>query len=280
MTLIAESGATKCDWAIIDPFDNSSTIFRTRGINLAVNSEAEIQSVLNDVLLGLNPLKVKEVWFYGAGIVNPLSCPALYGILKRTFRNAEKICMQSDLMAAAHATFGNKQGIVAIMGTGSNCAMYDGSEVDVRARSGGFILGDEGSGARLGKMFISDFIKGTVPEAIAGQFKAMHPELDYEGIVQKVYREEAQSRFLASLAKELFPLAEPGNYLDNLLRLNCNDFFDAFLPHYDTENFSLGIVGKMACMTEKYIRDAASEHNVRIERIVQSPIAELVKYHI
>lgn len=280
MTLIAESGATKCDWAIIDPFDNSSTIFRTRGINLAVNSETEIQSVLNDVLLGLNSAKVEEIWFYGAGIVNPMSCPTLYSMLKRNFRNAGTIRMQSDLMAAAHATFGNTPGIVAIMGTGSNCAMYDGSKVDVRARSGGFILGDEGSGARLGKMFISDFIKGMVPDGVAVQFKTMHPELDYEGIVQKVYREEAPSRFLASLTKELFPLAEPGNYLDKLFRRNCNDFFDAFLPHYDTENFSLGIVGKMASMTEKYIREAASARNVRIEKIIQSPIAELVNFHI
>ena len=280
MKLIAESGATKCDWAIIDPFDNSSTIFRTRGINIAVNSEKEIQSVLNDVLLGLNPLKVEEVWFYGAGIVDPLSCPALYNLLRRTFRNAEKIAMQSDLTAAAHATFGDRAGIVAIMGTGSNCAMYDGSQVEIKARSGGFILGDEGSGARLGKLFLSDFIKGNVPESISAEFQKVHPELDYAGIVRKVYREEAPSRFLASLAKDLYPMIEAGNYPDRLFRRNCEDFFDAFLPHYDTDRYSLGIAGKMASMTEKYITEAAAARSIRLEKIIQSPIAELVKYHV
>ena len=39
-----------------------------------------------------------------------------------------------------------------------------------RVRSGGYILGDEGSGAAMGRLFVGDILKGLVPVDLRDKF--------------------------------------------------------------------------------------------------------------
>ena len=170
MILIIESGATKADWCAVAD-DGIPVFIKTGGINLATMSEEVNEKTVNQALAELEAKdlreKVDRIHFYAAGLVSsegdevPELARGLDKVLKAHFPDAV-IEYASDLLAAARAVCGHKPGIAAILGTGSNSCLYDGERIVKNIRSGGFILGDEGGGARLGKLFMSDFLKGLV----------------------------------------------------------------------------------------------------------------------
>ena len=196
MKLIVESGATKTDWVAVFP-DKEPEGIRTPGINLASMSPDMIESVVMQAVdefksLGICDDCVEELFFYAAGLVGkegaavPDLAVELDKVLSRIFPRTRKE-YSSDMLSAARAVCGHNPGIVAILGTGSNSCFFDGDRIVKNVPSGGFILGDEGGGARLGKLFVSDFIKGLVPEPVAGDF-AREFEVDYPTVVKNVYR--------------------------------------------------------------------------------------------
>ena len=280
MILIAESGATKCDWAILNVRDGSSRVFQTGGLNAAVSGEQDIERVLSDVCSRLRDDDVEAIHFYGAGIVGSATADILETKFRELFSPGIEVELSSDLMAAARALYADGAGLVGIMGTGSNCALYDGHTCSQKVYSGGFILGDEGSGARLGKLFLADYLKNKVPETVAKLFRDSFPDLDYNTIVRRVYRDSAPSRFLASLSAAIVPWSDSSDYLAAMVRRNTEDYFDAFLSHYDTASFPIGFVGTMAVMTEGIIRETAARRGVTVSRIIKSPITELIAYYV
>ena len=148
MQLIADSGSTKVDWRAIKE-DGSVVEISTEGINPVFQTREQILDIFNTKLVPVLGNGVKQIFFYGAGVVSPEICGALSGYFKEVFPESECYAA-SDVLAAARALCGHKPGIACILGTGSNSCMYDGRDIVKNVRAGGFILGDEASGGYLG----------------------------------------------------------------------------------------------------------------------------------
>lgn len=275
MQLIADSGSTKVDWRAIKE-DGSVIEISTEGINPVFQTREQILDIFNTKLVPVLGNGVKEIYFYGAGVVSPEVCGALSGYFKEVF--PESVChAASDVLAAARALCGHKPGIACILGTGSNSCMYDGKDIVKNVRAGGFILGDEASGGYLGKRLISDFIKGLLPKEIEDVFVERYG-LDYMAIVQKVYRESLPSRFLASFSPFLNEFKEHP-YIHNLLRSSFDEFFKRNIVHYDYQNNDVNFVGSIAYYYSPIIKESAAAQGMRVGKIIKSPIDGLVEYH-
>lgn len=275
MQLIADSGSTKVDWRAIKE-DGSVIEISTEGINPVFQTREQILDIFNTKLVPVLGNGVKEIYFYGAGVVSPEVCGALSGYFKEVFPESECFAA-SDVLAAARALCGHKPGIACILGTGSNSCMYDGKDIVKNVRAGGFILGDEASGGYLGKRLISDFIKGLLPKEIEDVFVERYG-LDYMAIVQKVYRESLPSRFLASFSPFLNEFKEHP-YIHNLLRSSFYEFFKRNIVHYDYQNNEVNFVGSIAYYYRPIIEESAAAQGMKVGKIIKSPIDGLVEYH-
>ena len=226
MIIIVESGATKSDWRLISPDGKQRSRILLSGINV---STASMEHNLDTIRQGMQEFGgegIDGIYFYTAGIVTPEVRVQLESCI-RAQADVPEIEICTDLVAAARAVCGKQSGIVAILGTGSNTCFYDGRTVSQKVRSGGYIIGDEGGGAVLGKLFLSDFIKGLVPAGVAQDF-AKSFDASYEGIVAKVYRSEAPAGFLGSLAPFILShYSDP--YVKALVDGNFRSFIDRCL---------------------------------------------------
>ena len=275
MTIIAESGATKTDWRSVAE-DGKVISVQTAGLNPMTMSYEALREVIASAVPVLNPggCRVDNVFFYGAGLVSEESTCVLESVLDMwcPFAHVE---FHTDMEAAARAVFGDGSGVVAIMGTGSNSCLWQDGQIIRNIRPGGFILGDEGSGASLGRMFLSDYIKGLVPEELASRFYAEFG-LGYPEIVKGVYRSEAPSRFVASFAR--FVCGHKDNeYAAELIERNIRSFMERSLVRYD--NGRIGVVGSFGCACRDEIERIGKDYGLVFEKFIQSPIEELVAYH-
>jgi N-acetylglucosamine kinase-like BadF-type ATPase len=282
MIIVVESGATKTAWrAVWD--DGSVRAVQTAGLSPTCLDLEHTQGIVRKAIPELNPegRHVDEIFFYGAGLVSPESYAPIQEALQMWCPLAE-VHFYSDILAAARALFGDGSGIVAIMGTGSNSCLYENGEITRNIRPGGFILGDEGSGVALGRAFLADLIKGLVPAVIEEDFNREFG-LDYPQIIRKVYKEQAASAFMASLAP--FILARKGEgYIDRLIENCLESFMERALERYAdnaSEEISskVGVVGSFGCACEEMLRSLSERHPLEFVRFIKSPIDELVTYH-
>ena len=276
MKLIVESGSTKTDWAAV-----GMCRFRTSGINLSVMPARAILEVLLQAreLLDENILEGRnadpdEILFYGAGLAGSSSLLVLDKALKAVFPSAS-VAYGSDLLAAARAAFDRKPGIVAILGTGSNSCLYDGSKVVSNVRPGGFILGDEGGGVSLGRAFIADFIKGLLPESLSDSFTEEYG-LTYEQIVEKVYQGSSPAAFLASFVPFILEHRDD-QYVRDLIDSNFRSFIIRCLKQYDLEANDVAVVGSFGCACRDELISLGREYGVRFTNFIKSPIDRLVE---
>ena len=294
MILIAESGATKISWALIDPDTDQVRECRTRGINVAVMDETSMAAILDEACAALfpsepvadyscsplecacTPAAVQQIHFYAAGLVAERPEPELEAMLHRHFPSA-RIEFNSDMVAAARALWGDEPGIVSILGTGSNTCFYDGRQVHFNVRSGGFILGDEGSGAVFARNFIADLFKNLVPPEVAEPFKQ---EFDarYETIVHNIYRGEAPSRYLAHFVPFILEYRDHP-YVSRLIRSNFIAYLERAVLTYDVAHYAVGVVGTFGWMLEPVLKAIGLEHGVRFTGFVKNPIDRLIPYH-
>ena len=283
MIIIAESGATKTDWRSISD-DGRVFSLKTPGMNVATADSAFIESVLKDALRELNASgeTVREIHFYAAGLISdgkavPDSAVRLDAEFRKVFPEAE-IEYASDLLDAARAVCGRNPGIAVILGTGSNSCEYDGGKIVKNVRSGGFILGDEGGGACLGRRFVSDFLKGLVPEPVASDFASRY-KVDYLTVVQNVYKGPAPARYLGSFAPFISSYYGKCRYVTELVDDNFRSLFERCLSQYDTEHLKVGVVGGYAEAHRETLERIAAEYGITISAVMASPVDGLVKYH-
>ncbi len=276
MKLIVESGSTKTDWAAV-----GMCRFRTSGINLSVMPARAILEVLlqarelleENIPEGRNA-DPDEILFYGAGLAGSSSLLVLDKALKAVFPSAS-VAYGSDLLAAARAAFDRKPGIVAILGTGSNSCLYDGSKVVSNVRPGGFILGDEGGGVSLGRAFIADCIKGLLPESLSDSFTEEYG-LTYEQIVEKVYQGSSPAAFLASFVPFILEHRDD-QYVRDLIDSNFRSFIIRCLKQYDLEANDVAVVGSFGCACRDELISLGREYGVRFTYFIKSPIDRLVE---
>lgn len=275
MRLIADSGSTKVDWrAILD--DGTVKSISTEGINPVFQTKDYITEIFRTKLLPELGPDVKEIFFYGAGILSAELSQTLADAFKEVF--PDSVCYAaSDILAAARALCGREAGIACILGTGGNTSFYDGNEIVKGVRAGGFILGDEASGGVLGRKLVADFIKGLLPKEIEEEFVKRY-DLDYPKIVAKVYKEPLPSRFLASFSPFINEF-KSHPHIDALIRTSFDEFFTRNIYQYDYKNYSVNLVGSVAYYYQDILKEVAETRGVKIGKILKTPIEGLIEYH-
>lgn len=280
MIIVADSGSTTIDWRII-PSDGVPFQKISPGVNPVFQSSDEILSLFKGAV-GEYGHSVRKLFFYGAGLLSGPTVGVIRRVLALLFPHA-LIETASDLLGAARSLFGREAGVAAILGTGSNSGLYDGVSITGTIHSGGFILGDEGSGAYLGKRLLSDYIKGVLPDDISDEFDRRYG-LDYPSIVEKVYREALPSRFLASFSPFIKEY-EDHPFIHSMLKESFSLFLRRNVSPYMEGEFRqeplppLGIVGSIAVAYRKMIMECAEESGISIVNIVKSGGDGLVKFH-
>ena len=276
MMLIADSGSTKIDWCVI--LDNTPIKrIGTKGLNPFFQSEEEIQQELTHSLLPQLPEgTIDSVYFYGAGCT-PEKAPTLRRAIADSLPIVGNIKAYSDMLAAARGLCGREAGITCILGTGSNSCFYDGKEIVNHISPLGFILGDEGSGAVLGKLLVGDILKNqlspAIKEAFLKQFDLTVPE-----IIDRVYRQPFPNRFLASLSPFIAQhLEEPG--IRQLVLGSFIAFLRRNVMQYDYTQYPAHFIGSVAHCYKEILQEAAQETGIRIGKILQSPMEGLIQYH-
>ncbi len=287
MIIIVESGATKTDWCAAAS-DRKPVDVRTEGMNLATMPDEVIERIVREAVASFREKglsgEVSEIHFYAAGLIVPdgekvpAQAKGLDKVLRSLFPGAE-MEYASDLLDAARAVCGHKPGIAAILGTGSNSCLFDGEKVVKNVRSAGFILGDEGGGARLGKLFMSDFLKGLVPEPVSGEF-ARDFKVDYMTVVQNVYRGDAPSKYLGSFAPWILERYDTSEYVRGLVDQNFKDFIERALKQYDIDKYPVGVVGGFGYAHREILKKVAEPYGVCFSAIIPAPIEGLVEYHL
>lgn len=278
MKIIAECGATKSDWRLVSDGTGIRQAL-VSGINVSTMSLDAVQDVVDAALgqLCCSADAVESLHIYVAGVVTHEIELNFKQLFAERFPAAE-VEIQTDLVAAARAVCGHASGVAAILGTGSNSCQWDGRKIVKKVAAGGFILGDEGSAAALGKLFLADYIKGLVPAEIAEDFASRYPS-DYSSIVSSVYRSAGSpSAYLGGMAPFILE-HYPHPYIQNLVDENFRSFIQRSLKQYDTDKYSVGVVGGFAYALKDIFLRIASEEGVVVSRIIKAPIEGLIEYH-
>ena len=278
MYLIADSGSTKTDWCLC----NQGTVLQsmqTQGINPYHQSEEAIEIVLRDELLTqLNFQKGTQlsITFYGSGCANETACNRIKEALHKVVGTTD-ITVHSDLLGAARALCGHEEGIACVLGTGSNSCLYNGKEIIANTPPLGYILGDEGSSAVLGRHLVGNCLKNQLPEALRDEFLAEY-ELTQEIILEKVYRQPLANRFLASLTPFLSKHREVSE-IHQLLVDSFTDFFVRNVKQYRRPWLPIHFVGSIANVFSSELKEAAESLGMELGTIMRSPMEGLIKYH-
>ena len=280
MTLIADSGSTKTAWCLY----NNNTIpfyFTTSGINPVLLTQAEIENVLQTEVLPilsqdtLQNTSIKEIYFYGAGCI-PSKTNAIQEALQHVLQS-DKTEVHTDLLGAARALCGHKEGVACILGTGSNSCYYNGKHIIQNTAPLGYILGDEGSGAALGKRLIADLLKGILPQTLKEAFLAEY-HLTPEIIIDKIYRQPWPNRFLAGFTPFLHKYrSEPT--IKGLVIDVFRSFFVRNITIYNKKHLPIHFVGSIAFYFEKELEQAAQTESFKIGTVIKDPIERMVKFH-
>ena len=274
--IIVESGATKSEWRVLERDGREVKRFLRAGTNVSSMKMEDIQATISEALSSEGIDRADGLYLYTAGVVTPEISEQLESHI-RSISDIKEIEINNDLMGAARGACGHEPGIAAILGTGSNTCFYDGRSLSQKVYSGGYVIGDDGSGATLGKLFLADFIKGLVPEEIAIEFSKEF-DSSYPGIVQGVYRSASPSGYLGSLAPFILRhYSHP--YAKALVDKNFQTFIDRSLLRYDVSAYPVGIVGGFGWACKDIITPLFMKAGIRISRFIKAPIEGLCEYH-
>lgn len=276
MILIADCGSTKTDWVL---HDSNSIVARvkTQGLNPTLQDSEEIYNILKEELTDkISSDAPDTIYFYGAGCAYESANERMRTALSKIFIT-KKIEINSDLLAAARALCGHEEGIACILGTGSNSCLFNGKKIIENTPSLGYILGDEGSGAYLGRQLVSDCIKKQLPATICKKFLTQY-NLTVAGILERVYHEPLPNRYLASFAPFL---AENRNNAEikALLKHCFTLFFQRNTMIYRRSWLPIHIVGGIGITFANELKETAESLGLSIGNIVESPMNGLIEYH-
>ncbi len=278
MLLIADSGSTKTDWALVDE-TGKSTRFHTIGYNpYFVDSDKIYQSLSDTLLSKIEVLKVNAVFFYGAGCSATEKIAVVNAALAKSFPNAQ-IEVNHDLLASARALLGTNKGFVAILGTGSNTCIYDGVRIEKNIDSLGYLLGDEGSGSYIGKNVLKKFMRQELPEDLRKKFEQKY-NLSNATILDAVYKKPLPNRFLASFCK-FADENKDHQYIRTIVKESFDDFFKQLVIKYPSyQTLSFNCVGSVGYVFKDILIEVANSYGMKVGKLIASPIESLVNYHL
>ena len=269
LTLIADSGSTKTDWAV------GGQRLQTQGINPFHQDEDTIRSILRNELLPQlsslhpSPFTLHQILFYGSGVRLELE-PVMASLLREVFPDVEHIEAHSDLLGAARALCGHHEGIACILGTGANSCLYDGERILSNTPPLGYILGDEGSGAVLGARFLNALYKHRLSDGLRQTFEAWSG-MQLSDVVARVYRQPLANRWLASLS----PFIHEHIADDDVSRLvvsSFREFIARNVAPYRRQDLPLSAVGSIAYYYREQLLEAAAAEGYTVGTVLRSPL--------
>jgi len=274
MILIADSGSTKTEWVLAN---NGNTVIsrqKTEGINPFHQSEEEITRILQT--LSVEDARITEIHFYGSG-VRPELCERMQSLLKKRF-GVDHVEAVSDLLGAARALCGHTEGIACILGTGANSCLYDGSTIVQNTPALGYILGDEGSGAVLGRNLLNAIYKGVLSAEIREHFEH-YTNLSMNDVIARVYRQPMANRWMASLTYFITQYKNEYGELSQLVVNSFRDFLRLNVLPYNRRDLSVSAIGSVAWYFQTELVHAATIEGLQIGKIEQTPMEGLLRYH-
>ena len=278
MILIADSGSTKTDWCVVENGQPIQQI-STKGINPFFQSEEEISNeIATSLLPQLKTNALDAVYFYGAGCGFPDKIAMVHRAITQHLQIKREVEVNTDMLAVAHGLCQHEAGIACIMGTGSNSCYYDGKQIVSNVSPLGFILGDEGSGAVLGKLLVGDILKNQMTPELKEKFLKQFG-LTPADIIDRVYRKPFPNRFLASLSPFLAQnIDEP--CIHALVLGSFKSFLKRNVMQYENfRNSKVHFIGSVAFYYKTILAEAAQEMNIQLGTIIKSPMEGLIKYH-
>lgn len=275
--LIADSGATKCEWCLLGENKKHRVVF-TQGISPYFLNAAQIEIIIrNELLPQLKKSTVTSVYYYGTGCVNRENALLVKKAIAQVFTEAS-ISVTHDLMAAARSLCGTKKGIACILGTGSNSCYFDGKKMVKNSPGLGYVLGDEGSGASLGKKVLQYYLYHTFDEELQYKFDQKYKTSNVE-VLENVYKKPFPNRYLATFT--LFLAENRGHYMiENIIEDGLNDFFFTHLCKYgESWKYPINFVGGVAWGFRDVVKELCATYEFECGRILKNPMEGLIEYH-
>ena len=268
--LLADSGSTKTDWLLLAGNSEVARI-ATQGINPFMLDEAEIAAILTSELLADAHFVCPDtVHFYGAGC-RGAQCGVVERALRSVMPTLHEVIVDSDLVGAARALCGNADGIACILGTGSNSCLYVSRQVVANVSPLGYILGDEGSGAVLGRRLVGDVLKHQLPDHLCSAFHARYA-ISADEMIRRVYREPFANRFLTSFAPFLSE-HKADAAIQQLLHEEFDRFFKRNICSYGRPDLPVSFVGSVAYYFQDVLRSVAAANGYAVGRVLRSPLS-------
>ena len=279
MLLIADSGATKSDWIALD--DNGKQVFNTQTLGLSpevLTKEVIEDRLANNFELSKNRLEVRSLHFYGAGCGTDRMKNFLNKIFKKYFANA-KIQVKEDTFAAIYATTKiGHQGIVCILGTGSNCSYYDGRQLFQKVASLGYIPMDDGSGNFFGRKLIRDYYFNKMPQDLGIKFSSEY-DLDADNIKENLYKQPNPNTYLATFARFLIENKEHP-YCRGVIDKGLQQFVNNYIMQFElATKVPIHFVGSIAFFLKDELTTILERNDLIPGVIRQRPIEGLVEFH-
>lgn len=274
--LIADSGSTKTEWCLLS--GNKKKHIDTQGLSPYFLTGKQVKEVLETELLPkIRRTMPDEIFFYGTGCSNPANVKIVKDALKAVFGKA-RISVDHDLMGAAKALCGREKGIACILGTGSNSCYYDGKKIVKNSPGLGYVLGDEGSGAYLGRKVVQYYLYNTFEPDLMDRFNAKFNTNAIE-ILDAVYKKPLPNRYLAGFA--VFLKENRGHYMiENILEDGFNDFFFNHIYKYrESWTMPINFIGSIADGFKDVLKDLCNSYELQLGKVMKNPIEGLIKYH-
>ena len=274
--LIADSGSTKTEWCLLN--GKSAKTFYTQGLSPYFLSAEQIEYIINEELkFKLKKTEPEEIFFYGTGCSNADNVKLVKKAIQKVFTNAT-VSVDHDLMGAAKALCGHEKGVACILGTGSNSCYYNGKKIMKNSPGLGYVLGDEGSGAYLGRKVIQYFLYNTFDADLMDRFMAKYNTSSDE-ILTAVYKQPLPNRYLASYA--VFLAENRGHYMiENIIEDGFNDFFFNHIYKYrESWTMPIHFTGSVAYGFKDVLKDMCSSYELQLGKVIKKPMDGLVKFH-
>lgn len=277
MRIIADSGSTKTNWHVLHPNGMTET-FETIGLNPFIVRTGQVyKEIKSKFPRHLKALRVREIYFYGSGCSAQPQKDKIFAGLERYFP-ATIIHIHHDLLAAARALWGKNHGLIAILGTGSSTALYDGEKVSEQIPSLGYMLGDEGSGAYIGKLLLKAYLENELPVPLAKKFYKYHQK-DLHEILEQIYSHDYPNRFMGEFTHFVKENID-NSALESLVRSSFDAFFrKQILKYQNHSNYKLRCMGSVAYHFKEILMASANAHGVELVEVIQDPLPRLIEYH-
>lgn len=275
-TLIAQSVSTRTEWLLVDGEQVVERAY-TQGLNPFFLSRREISHCIRlELPATFFKRRWNHVYFYGAGCSNSEKNKIVESSLVAQFKTP--VTVMSDLMAAARGLLVHTKGLACILGTGSNSCLYDGNDIVSNVRSLGFILGDEGSGSSLGRLFLGDLMKGVAPKEITEAFFDRY-QVTPDELMDAVYNNPKANYNLSTYSFFLADHLEE-SYVRDMVSNELERFFERNICQYEGyRDYPVAFVGSVATTYSELLLEVASEFDVQIQKIVRNAMPGLINYH-